>query len=144
MKIPQSIENWLLKNYRIIEMIILIIFLIAFIFKVNFLIGISLTTLAILYFIRSQFQMPGDPSMIKQVIHFGMPIAWAISIIGIMFTILKLPGSSAQIKVGISSMSVIIIIHLIFNFMKNENIIDERLIRSLILLLSTILIFLYI
>ena len=143
MNFPPSFENWLLKNYFRIEMIILIIIIFSLILKNNFLTGTSLTILAILYFIRAQFKMEGEPSILNQLIHKGMPIAWAMAVMGIMFTLLKLPGSSSQIKVGISAITIITILHLILNFRKNENILDEPLIRSLILLAISIITVLY-
>jgi len=135
-------SNWLAPNQSKFEMILSAIAAIALIMKMqhiqsmNFLLTISLSTLAVLFYISSFATPPEDFTIMdlfaNKLLHWGS----AIAIIGILFTIQNWKGSVQMIVAG----SGALLIGIVISFMKSESRLSITK-PTLILLLALALLF---
>lgn len=125
--LPIWADVFLKKNFVKIERWISIIVLVAWIFNyldlfdLNFLIVLSLSTLAILYFAGAFSRpLPNESKPLIQFTNKALHYSWSISTIGLLFKIMHYPSSEVMMNVGLYS-SVIAIILIVLVSYKNWN-----------------------
>lgn len=95
-----------------VEKISAVIVVLGIVFKIlefrgySELLGIGLSTLAVTYYLNAFIFIPKDKNLIKQVLVKGGFVAGSVTLVGIMFALLKLPGDEAMLVIGLIALSV--------------------------------------
>ena len=126
-RLPIWADVFIKKNFSKIERILAFTALISWIFKyldvldLNFLIVLSLSSLAILYFI-SAFLRPAlnDDKLLKLIANKVLHYSWSIAIIALLFKIFQYPNSETMMNIGLYT-SAFAMLFIIFTSYKNWN-----------------------
>jgi peptidoglycan/LPS O-acetylase OafA/YrhL len=128
-QLDPRLGNWLTKNLRKAEIIILIVIALGLILKMlelNFggvLIIISISTLAVFYF-WSAYEVFENAKPFERFLSKLLSFGWSISIIGIQFLVQGWPGFEPMLTIGPVPLLVALIVILI---LKEKNIIENSI-----------------
>ena len=146
-QLDQKIPNWIFKNLRKAETILLIIIVIALIIKISGLSGsaplltLSFSTLATFYFFRATKKFE-EASKTERLFNKALPYGWSMCTISIMFIIQGWPSAKQMMSIG---MIIVCVILVLVTFLKQKepdslkSIDKEVMVRSFVIVAFSML-----
>lgn len=140
---------WVGKNFSKLEMTFVLAFMLGMMFKIagfgpsRLFIGLGLTFLAVVYFL-SAFIPDRQPDFMNVFMHKIMAISWSMIIVGIMFFYLEFSGYLNQLMAGLLALALSFIFFLISGMRTRQWISRSEWIRSGIIFLAGIYIFMHV
>ncbi len=140
---------WVGKNFSKLEMTFVLAFMLGMMFKTagfgpsGLFIGFGLTFLAVIYFL-SAFIPDRQPDFMNVFMHKIMAVSWAMITVGIMFFYLGFSSYLNQLMAGLLALALSFIFFLISGIRTRHWINRSEWIRSGIILLAGIYIFMHV
>lgn len=146
-RLPTWVNVFIKTNFSKIEYILASIALISWVFKylnvldLNFLIVLSLSSLALLYFI-SAFLRPAlnDDKPLKLITNKALHYSWSVSIIALLFKIFQYPNSETMMNIGLYSSAFAMLFIILTSYKDLNQKLRNALVRTI--LIDALLLFL--
>ena len=140
--LPPGLAKFFSKHFNTIELIFGIIFFFSLLLKFLAipnsapLIGISSTTLGLIYFVGGFLPPDGNEKSFFEIIAFKvLHISWSVEIVGLLFLIMNFPGALNMAGIGAAAnlIALLLLIGVSMNNWSNRK--SQALVRSLVILL---------
>lgn len=139
-QLPSGIDKFFKSNFLKIEIVLAFLVIIGLLMDYyeigsssSALIGISLTTIATLYFLGGSFAPDPSDKTFATIGYRVLHIGWSVIIVGLMFKILHLPGAPSMVNLGSGTMAVALLVVIATSLGNWSSRASQAIVRSLVI-----------